>query len=111
FAFRARERPQEMHLRVADGLDAFVGEVVCEPAQRQTGAVHRRLADDPFHAAAAGNQPHVQRGAMLLEKLFNRDRWMRHVKNWVNGVMEQWTCAMQAISTLQCSNTPSLRFS
>ena len=52
-AFGGRERPQIIHLRVAENLHPFVGEVVRESAQRQAGPVDRRLADDALQSAFA----------------------------------------------------------
>ena len=52
-SFGGRERPQIIHLGVAENLHPFVGEVVRESAQRQAGPVDRRLADDALQPAFA----------------------------------------------------------
>ena len=70
-----------MHLRVADGLDAFEGEVAREPAQREAGAVDRRHADDALEVARLREQLHLQRPGVFLEKLFDRDGWAFHKKS------------------------------
>jgi hypothetical protein len=58
---------------VAHHLHPFVGEVTREAAQRETGAIHRRLADDAVQTRLARDEPHFQRFAMFLVELFNGD--------------------------------------
>jgi hypothetical protein len=76
--FLAAQRPQIKHLRMAHHLDALVGKIAREPAQRQAGAVHRRLANDPLEIAAGVEQLQLQRLGVFLEELFDREGGVFH---------------------------------
>jgi hypothetical protein len=64
---------------VSDHLDALVGEVTREPAQRQAGAIDRRLANDALESAFAGQQTQLQRVGVFFVEPFNRDGLVCHI--------------------------------
>src|SRR5208283_371013 len=84
-SFGGRERPQIIHLRVAENLHAFVGEVMRESAQHEAGTVYRRFADDALQTTFPAQQPHLQRGGVFLVELFNGDDLALHIHKLNSG--------------------------
>src|SRR5208282_709924 len=73
-----QEGTQVIHLRVAHDLHTLVGEVLREPAQREAGPVHGRLADDALQTRRAGDELHLQHVGVFLVKLINGDGFVLH---------------------------------
>ena len=77
-AFHRLQRLEEIDVRIAEGLDAFVGEATREPRQHQTGAVDARLDNDALYPFVASDEFQLQFLAVFVAEFFNRDGFGFH---------------------------------